>query len=207
MDPYPFELAFRARAQTHLDRFERRPLHAPDLKPAAVALVLVPDDEGRCCVVLTRRAAGLRTHAGQYALPGGRRDDREQAAETALRELQEEVGLEARAGAVLGVLDDYATRSGFVITPVVVWGAEGTLRPNPEEVAQAYRVPLSALDEPGIPRITHISESDRPVLSIPLVGTFVHAPTAAILYQLREVVLHGRSVRVAHFEQPRFAWR
>jgi hypothetical protein len=118
------------------------------------------------------------------------------------------VGLALGEDAVLGRLDDYATRSGFVITPVVVWsGAPGALRPDPEEVAEIHQVPLSELEQPGIPHLRRIPESERPVISIPLVGTHIHAPTAAILFQLREVALWGRATRVGHYEQPVFAWR
>jgi hypothetical protein len=109
---------------------------------------------------------------------------------------------------VLGLLDDYETRSGFVITPVVVWAGDAPrLEPNPAEVARAYVVPLAELDQPGTPRFITIPESDRPVVQMPLLGGVVHAPTAAVLYQLREVVLHGRPTRVDHLEQPVFAWR
>jgi hypothetical protein len=109
---------------------------------------------------------------------------------------------------VLGVLDDYPTRSGYAITPVVVWaGAEADLIANPTEVAEIHRVPLAQLELPDVPRLRSIPESDRPVISIRMVGTNVHAPTAAILYQLREVGLRGLHTRVAHFEQPVFAWR
>ena len=81
------------------------------------------------------------------------------------------------------------------------------LEANPNEVAAIYRVPLAELDRPDVPRLHHIPESDRPVISIPLLGTNIHAPTAAILYQLREVAVWGRSTRVAKYEQPVFAWR
>ena len=112
---------------------------------------------------------------------------------------------------VLGLLDDYPTRSGFVITPVVVWGgAACEFRPDPGEVASVHRVPLGELDSPAVPRLRRIPESDRPLISIPLGGTVrtdVHAPTAAVVYQFREVAMHGRRTRVAHYEQPTFAWR
>ena len=79
--------------------------------------------------------------------------------------------------------------------------------PNQEEVAEVYRVPLADLDQPDVPRLSEIPESDRPVIAIPLLGTHIHAPTAALLYQLREVAVHGRHTRVDHYEQPLFAWK
>ncbi len=208
-DPPPLLLddALRARARANLAAFERRSLARDGRRPAAVALVLLDDDEGRACFLLTRRAASLRAHARQWALPGGRIDPGESAERAALRELREEVGLERAEPTVLGLLDDYGTRSGFIITPVVVWGGSGAaLVANPAEVASVHRVPLADLDRPDVPRLVTIPESDRPVIQVPLLSTLVHAPTAAVLYQVREVVVHGRPTRVAHFEQPVWAW-
>jgi hypothetical protein len=110
---------------------------------------------------------------------------------------------------VLGLLDDYVTRSGYSITPVVVWAVgAGTMTPNPEEVAETHRIPLSILEEPDVPRLISIPESDRPVIQLPLgPGRVIHAPTAAVLYQLREVAINGHATRVAHFDQPTWAWR
>jgi mutator protein MutT len=198
----------RTRVADHLRAFDRREVPLDQRRHAAVALALLDDTEGRACFVLTRRAARLRRHAGQWALPGGGLDAGETPARAALRELREEVGLEAAAADVLGALDDYPTRSGFVITPVVVWGGRGrVLIADPKEVASIHRVPLDELARPGVPVLRSIPESTRPVISIPLVGTQIHAPTAAILYQLAEVALFGRATRVDHYEQPVFAWR
>lgn len=206
--PERFDEALRARAHAHLAAFERRPVALDGRRPAAVAVVLLADAEGRACFLLTRRAATLRAHATQWALPGGRIDAGESPEGAALRELHEEVGLRLAADSVLGLLDDYATRSGYVITPVVMWSeARDELTPNTSEVASVHRVPLRDLDEPGVPRLITIPESDRPVIQIPILSTLVHAPTGAVLYQLREVVVHGRPTRVHDLEQPVWAWR
>ena len=203
-----YDAALRAQTRARLAGFAHQAHPPAERRPAAVAIVLVPDDDGRACFLLTRRAATLRAHARQWALPGGRLDPGESPEAAALRELQEEIGLVLPGEAVLGRLDDYPTRSGFVITPVVVWG-EGAAEPtlNADEVARIYRVPLEDLDRPEVPILVAIPESERPVIQLPLLGTLIHAPTAAVLYQLREVVLHGRATRVDHFEQPVWAWR
>lgn len=206
--PRPLDPALRVEVGQRFAGFERIACDPGGRAAAAVAIALLDDDEGRACFVLTRRAARLSNHGGQWALPGGRLDPGEDPVMAALRELREEVGLAADPGDVLGLLDDYPTRSGFVITPVVVWaGAGARLEPDPREVAAAYRIPLAELDHPEIPRLRRIPESERPVISVPLAGHDVHAPTAAVVYQFREVALHGRATRVAHFEQPVFAWR
>ncbi|GAA5123938.1 NUDIX hydrolase [Pseudonocardia adelaidensis] len=193
----------RDHAEAALHRFARTPLDRPDLKPAAVGITLVADG---AAFLLTRRAATLRGHAGQWALPGGRTDPGESAGAAARRELAEELGLVLDADAELGRLDDYATRSGYLITPVVLWaGTEPVLHPNPVEVSEVHRVTLDVIDVE--PRFVTIAESDAPVIQLPILGRLVHAPTAAVLHQFREVVLQGRATRVAHFEQPVFAWR
>ena len=191
----------RAAIAEALERFDRIAVPLDGRRAAAVAIAV--SDDG---FVLTRRAPKLRAHGGQFALPGGRLDPGEDAVDAALRELREEVGAVAERGDCLGVLDVYPTRSGYVITPVVLWLAAGReLTANPGEVAELYQIPLASLDV--TPRFIAIPESDRPVIQLPLVGHFVHAPTAAVLYQFREVALHGRPTRVAHLEQPVFAWR
>ena len=208
MTAHSFDADLRARAALHLAGFTRRPIEPDGRRPAAVAVVLVPDDDDRACFLLTRRASTLRAHARQWALPGGRLEPGETAVAAARRELAEELGATLGEDDALGLLDDYATRSGFVITPVVFWGAAvAALAPDPAEVSAVYRVPLADLDRPDTPRLVTIPESDRPVVQLPLLGTLVHAPTAAVLYQLREVVLHGRPTRVDHLGEPVFAWR
>lgn len=209
MPPHPFAEPLRERISGHLEEFARRRYESDAaLRPAAVALTLVPDADGRACFLITRRASSLRSHGGQWALPGGRLDEGETPEEAALRELDEELGLALDDRQVIGLLDDYPTRSGYLITPVVAWaGPHPELEPNPEEVAEVYRVPLAELERSDVPRLRSIPESDRPVISVPLLGTHIHAPTAAILFQLREVALRGLDTRVAHYEQPVFAWR
>jgi 8-oxo-dGTP pyrophosphatase MutT (NUDIX family) len=158
-------------------------------------------------LLITRRARGLRSHAGQWALPGGRRDPGEPVEATALRELREETGLQLDADAVLGLLDDYVTRSGYVITPVVLWGGTppGGLAGAASEVTRVYEIPVADLDVE--PELISTPETDAPVIRLPLFDRFVHAPTAAIIYQFCQVALHGEPQRVAHFEAPAFLWR
>jgi len=177
-----------------------------NLRHAAVAVAVIDDDRGRACYLLTRRAPTLRVHSGQWALPGGRVDPGENAVEAACRELDEELAVTRVE--VLGSLDDYSTRSGYRITPVVLWVAPGTsVTPSPDEVAEVHRVPLTELERDDAPQLVEFEESDRPIIRMPMGDRWINAPTAAMLYQFREVALHGRTTRVAHYEQPRFAWK
>jgi 8-oxo-dGTP pyrophosphatase MutT (NUDIX family) len=177
------------------------------LKRAAVCLILTDDGEGGAALVLTLRAKHLRAHSGQFALPGGRVDAGESAIDAALREAREEIGLQLPRDAVLGRLDDYPTRSGYLITPIVAWAPQDArMSANPAEVEEIYRVHLAELGRPGSPEFVAIPESDQPVIRYPLLGTLIHAPTAAVLYQFIEVAVHGRATRVAHLEQPVWAW-
>jgi 8-oxo-dGTP pyrophosphatase MutT (NUDIX family) len=185
--------------------FPRVAADRPDLKQAAVAVCVTVRDEAPC-LLITRRAPRLRAHAGQWALPGGRREAGEPAADGARRELAEEVGLELGPDAVLGVLDDYPTRSGYVITPVVCWaGATGRLTGSEAEVASVHQVPLADFDVE--PRLVSIPESDAPVIQLPLLGGYLHAPTAAIVHQFCRIACRDEVHRVAHYEQPVWAWR
>ncbi len=159
-------------------------------------------------VVLTRRSKKLENHAGQWALPGGSLDDGETAEQAALRELNEEVNLDLESGSVLGRLDDFTTRSGYTITPVVIWGGDNLkLTPNPSEVDSIHRIPLKEFMREDAPLLESIPESNDPVLLMPVGQGWIATPTGAILYQFREVALNGRHIRVSHYEQPYFAWQ
>ena len=208
--------------QENLESFQIRTRSHEGVQRAAVALTIVDvahgsDDYGLpsfktrqpdAALILTRRSANLRNHSGQWALPGGRRDRSEKPVATALRELSEEVGLNLTPDRVIGYLDDFTTRSGFVITPVVIWGGDRVnLDPNPAEVASLHRIPLVEFLRKDAPLIENSPDSSAPLLLMPVGNTCIAAPTAALLYQFREVALLGRHTRVAHFEQPTFAWK
>ena len=179
------------------------------LKHAAVTMTLIDDGAGQTAFVLTRRTPRLSSHAGQKALPGGRVDSGENATQAGLREWSEEINLHLGEDAVLGLLDDYPTRSGYFITPVVIWaGAGATMSPNPDEVAKIMPIPLADLIRPDSPEFITIPESERPMLRVRFGDDQVHAPTAAVVHQFCEVVMRGRNnIRVDHLEQPVFAWR
>jgi 8-oxo-dGTP pyrophosphatase MutT (NUDIX family) len=179
------------------------------LKRAAVAIALVDagDNSGGTALLLTLRASGLRAHSSQWALPGGRCDAGETPVAGALRELHEELGLELTPDDVLGQLDDYPTRSGYLITPVVAWAADSAkLAPNPAEVRSVHRIALTDVEQPDAFDFVTIPQSERRVIRFRHAGQYIHAPTAALIYQFREV-LAGRDTRVAELEQPVFAWK
>jgi 8-oxo-dGTP pyrophosphatase MutT (NUDIX family) len=196
-------------AFTRLPERAPAPKPAPSLKRAAVAIALVEADdvEDGTALLLTRRASGLRSHGGQWALPGGRCDEGETPVAAALRELHEELGLKLGPDHVLGLLDDYPTRSGYLITPVVVWSEKAAvITPSPDEVASVHRIALEDIERTEAFDFTLIPESRRRVIRFRLAGQLIHAPTAALIYQFREV-LAGRDTRVAELEQPVFAWK
>lgn len=222
LPPMHHGCALRHQIAERLAAFEHLSLPADGRKRAAVVAGVTQEGHGAGveglprhsgwstapALLLTRRASGLRRHAGQWALPGGRMDEGETPEQTALRELQEEIGLKPGPSAVLGRLDDYATRSGYLITPVVVWlGAAVELTPCPQEVESVHRIPTSELTRADAPIINRVNATQRDVLRMPVGQRWIAAPTAAFLLQFREVCLLGRPTRVAHFDQPAFAWR
>ncbi len=193
-----------------------------ELRPAAVAVTVtelgfgaqvggLPDFarwQQDAALLLTRRSSKLRHHPGQWAFPGGRCDPGETAEQTALREMWEEVGLDPSSMQVLGLLDDFVTHSGFVMTPVVVWGGRAEpLVLSEAEVASTHRIPMSEWLREDAPRLSPAPDSEHPILRMPVGDDHIAAPTAAILYQFRELCLLGQSTRVHHFEQPLFARR
>ena len=205
-----FSESFRLQCVQRLDDFEWVAIDDPALRPASVVIGMIRGCETEVGVYLTRRSSRLARHQGQYALPGGRLDEGENAPAAALRELEEELGVKAKPTDIIGRLDDYPTRSGFCVTPLVAWlDSSEEPAPDPDEVETVFNVPLEDLTQSQVPRLHRIPESEQPVLSIPFasLGDEVFSPTAAILYQFREVVLYGRSTRVAHYEQPVFAWK
>ncbi len=206
---YPFSATFRDLLASACADFPRIPYEGPELKRSAVAVVLTQadDESGETAFLLTRRSPRLNAHAGQWALPGGRLDPGETLEEAALRELHEELGLRLEPQHILGVLDDYATRTGYSISPVITWLEDASaLAPNPAEVASVHHVRLDHIGRQESVEFFSIPESERPVIRLHFDGNKVHAPTAALVYQLRELIA-GRITRVAELEQPVFAWK
>lgn len=204
MEPWTFDDRLRDRIRSRLAAHERTVVDDPGRRHAAVALTLVAAGDVPT-FLLTQRTRTLRAHSGQYALPGGRLDPGEDATAAALRELEEEVGV--RGVEVLGLLDDYPTRSGYRITPVVVWApAEAPITAQPTEVAHVHHIPLASLVARP-PTFLELDDARGPVIQQPVEGDVVFAPTGAVLHQFVEVALYGRSTRVAHFDEPHFARR
>lgn len=205
----------------NINSFDAQQHERNGVKRAAVAITVVeaargtnvygmaPYDEWSrdAALILTIRAAKLKKHSGQWAFPGGRMDHGETPEQTALRELSEEVGLKLDHRDIIGRLDDFTTRSGFVISPVVIWGgAAPELTRNPTEVESIHRIPVKEFLRTDAPILHENNESENPILLMPVGNSWIAAPTAAMIYQFREVGIFGKNTRVAHYEQPYFAW-
>lgn len=212
----------KCRIERHLREFDVHAASATAGRGAAVAVAVTDGGHGadlagmprfeawqsHAALVLTRRLSKLKNHPGQWALPGGRIDAGETPEQAALREMHEEVGLALPLDAVLGRLDDFITRSGFIMTPVVVWvGPERRFVANEHEVDSIHRIPVAEFMRDDAPMLNTEESEGEPVLRMPVGDNWIAAPTAAILYQFREVCIGGRETRVAHYEQPAFAWR
>ncbi|MGP3964101.1 NUDIX hydrolase [Nonomuraea sp. 3N208] len=187
--------ALRAQITARLAAFDRREVPpAGGIRRAAVTVCVLEDTESVPYTVVIKRAPRGR-NPGQWALPGGRLDDGELPVEAALRELAEEIGVIGVE--VAGLLDDFVTDSGFVITPVVAFGGRQEPVADPREVASLHAVPLERFLAPGVPRW------EGELLQMPLGPSIViHAPTGAILWQFAEVALRGREQRVFDVAQP-----
>lgn len=194
--------AFISVARDRLAAHRRLALEGgPGVRRAAVALCVVPEADVPSVIVIKRADRGR--NPGQWGLPGGRVDEGEGDLQAALRELREEIGLAAGSEHVLGRLDDFPAASGFVIAPLVLALPEpGPLRPNPGEVRSVHHVPLTRLAADDAVRWVPQLDGGR-LLQMTLGPRMtIHAPTGAMLWQFREVVLLGRHARVADFLQP-----
>jgi mutator protein MutT len=210
---------FRRLVESNLKEFDYIQA-STDGRSAAVAVTIVDSGFGpvlsgmaqfkvwqeSASLILTRRSSRLRNHAGQWSFPGGRLEEGETPELAALREMREEIGLKVSEENIIGRLDDFVTRSGFIMTPVVCWaGNQKNLEPNPAEVESIHRIPISEFLRDDAPLLDP-GDGPHPVLRMPVGDDWIAAPTAAIIYQFREVAVRGKSTRVAHFDQPKFAW-
>ncbi len=191
--------------EARLQAFERRAAQQPG-RAAAVAISLLQVADGVWSFPLTVRSSGLRVHAGQYALPGGRISPGETALDAAARETAEEVGLPESLWHRHYLLDDYVTRSGHVITPVVLVGDAPApeLRPNPAEVRDAFYVAMGELG--AVEQRAAYDDSGDRAFALHVAGDLVFAPTGGILLQFRDAALRGVTTRVQQVGEPVFAW-
>lgn len=163
----------------------------PPLTSAAVLVPIVAHPD-RLTVLLTRRTAHLHAHAGQISFPGGRVDPCDtDAADCALREAEEEVGLPRDLTEIVGRLDTYQTRTGYEIVPVVgIVRPPFTLRPDPFEVAEAFEVPLDFVVDPANHRRDSrmFQGTERHFWAMPFGTYYIWGATAGMLVNLSEVL-------------------
>jgi 8-oxo-dGTP pyrophosphatase MutT (NUDIX family) len=162
------------------------------IRPAAV-LVPVIGREGEPTILLTERSADLAHHAGQVSFPGGRVEESDiDHIDTALRETEEEIGLDRRHVEVIGRLDTYFTRTGFVVTPIVgLVRPPFDLTPDPVEVASIFEVPLSfVLDRSNHERHSREWQNMiRHFYVFPHPEKYIWGATAGMLVNLAELML------------------
>ena len=169
------------------------PEDQPVLTPAAVLVPLINRPEG-LTVLLTERTDHLANHAGQVSFPGGHTEEGETPEETALRETEEEVGLDQDKIALLGRLDFYVTRTGFMVTPVVgIVEPPTEVYPDPREVAEVFEVPLDFfLDPENHEQHSYFYQGkDRYFYAMPYDGHYIWGATAGILVNLYQFLSGG----------------
>ena len=169
------------------------------LTPASVLIPLI--NHGTALTVLfTQRTAHLNDHAGQISFPGGRRDDCDNdAASTALRETEEEVGLPRSRIEVLGRIPEYTTGTGFLVTPVVGWiEPPVSFNPDPFEVAEVFEVPFDFLMNPANHRLESAMFKGRmrSYYALPYNGRYIWGATAGMLMSLYRVLARARGEAV-----------
>jgi 8-oxo-dGTP pyrophosphatase MutT (NUDIX family) len=161
------------------------------LRPAAVLVPLVDRAEG-FTILLTQRTEHLPDHAGQISFPGGRIDAQDADAEAAaLREAEEEIGLARKLVEPIGRLDTYITRTGYEVTPVVgLVAPRFTLTLNPEEVADAFELPLAFLLDPANRKLGSRDWEgvERHFWTVPWQDRFIWGATAGMLVNLAEIL-------------------
>ena len=158
-------------------------------RPAAVLIPIIARPEG-LTVLLTQRPETMPTHAGQIAFPGGKMDEGDATpVDTALREAEEEVGLDRRFVEVLGFLDSYQTGTSFRIVPVVSLVDPGfTLTLCPREVVDAFEVPFAFLMDAANHRRDHrqYNGATRHFYAMPYGERYIWGATAGMLRNLYE---------------------
>jgi 8-oxo-dGTP pyrophosphatase MutT (NUDIX family) len=171
------------------------PLRATEgaMRPAAVLIPMVLRESG-ITVMLTQRTAHLHNHAGQVSFPGGQMEQADSSVtDAALRETEEETGIGRGLIEVIGQLPDYATGTGFRVTPVVGFVQPGfTAQPDPFEVAEIFEVPLSFLADPvnhHLHRAMLPSGEERSYFSMPWQQFFIWGATAGMLRNLYRFLL------------------
>jgi len=161
------------------------------LTPAAVLVALVEREAG-LTVLLTQRQTHLKDHAGQISFPGGRLEPTDASEEAgALREAEEEIGLDPKLPSVVGRLDTYVTRTGFRVTPIVALVRPPfVLRLQEEEVSEAFEVPLTFIADPSNHELRSrlYKGRERQFYVLPYQDRYIWGATAGMLVNLSEVL-------------------
>lgn len=163
------------------------------LVPAAVLIALVDHPQG-LSVLLTQRAAALKNHAGQISFPGGRIESTETAADAALREASEEIGLDRGAVDIVGYLPDHFVITGFRVTPVVSLVRPGfDLHLDPREVENTFELPLEVAFDVSRYRLRkrQIADQEFELYDIPYGERLIWGATAGMLQTLRRMLYPG----------------